>query len=126
MRSARFIVLMIAVVAPTTLSDAQTPAPRVSFHLTARPWEPLKVPREAYLGTIEGICRFTAKHLGPSGEVIDPLLKREHQYSTPYFAFAVGTLAHAGRAKDLLPAGVAAMDHATTCLSKGSAGIPDN
>jgi hypothetical protein len=86
----------------------------------------LNTPRNAYLDSVEGICRFTAKHLGPDGEVIDPFLKREHQYSTPYFAFAVGTLAHAGRAKDLLPHGIAAMDHATACFAKGAEGIPDN
>src|SRR4051812_23438110 len=87
--------------------------PQLQFHLTARPWRPLNISRDAYLESIEAICRFTAQHLGPDGEVIDPLLKREHQYSTPYFAFAVGTLVHAGRAKDLLPLGVRAMDHAT-------------
>src|SRR4051794_19589917 len=96
------------------------------WHLTARPWQPLNVPRDSYLDAIEGVCRFTARHLGPDGEVIDPLLKREHQYSTPYFAFAVGTLVHAGRARDLLPLGVRAMDHATSCIDKGSAAIPDN
>ena len=97
-----------------------------TFHLTARPWRPLNVPRTTYLDSIEGICRFTVKHLGPNGEVIDPLLNREHQYSTPYFAFAVGTLVHEGRAKDLLPAGIRAMDHATACFAKGSDGIPDS
>lgn len=102
---------------------AQQP-PAVQFHLTARPWKPLKIPRDAYLDSIEGICRFTAKHLGPDGEVIDPLLKREHQYSTPYFAVAVGTLVRAGRAKDVLPAGVAAMDHATACVAERR--VPDN
>src|SRR6185503_10511487 len=80
----------------------------------------------AYLDAVEPVCRFTAKHLGPDGEVIDPLLKREHQYSTPYFAFAVGTLARAARAKDLFPAGLAAIEHATDCFAKGSDGIPDN
>src|SRR5262249_37895143 len=44
---------------------------------------------------------------------------------TPYFAFAVGTLLKAGRARDLLGAGVAAMDHATGCFRRGNVGIPD-
>src|SRR6266550_4223980 len=96
-------------------------AARTEFHLTARPWQPLNVSRDAYLDAIEGVCRFTIKHLGPDGEVVDPFLKREHQYSTPYFAFAVGTLVHAGRAKDLLPHGIRAMDHATSCFARGSA-----
>src|SRR5271169_1809413 len=83
------------------------------YHLTARPWKPLGTPRERYLDAIEGDCRFTAKHQDASGAVIDPFLKREHQYATPYFAHAVGTLVEAGRAKDLLPSGVKAMEHAT-------------
>src|SRR2546430_2553549 len=99
-----------------------TPCFGQEFHLTARAWQPLNIPREAYLDSIEGICRFTAKHLGPDGEVIDPILKREHQYSTPYFAFAVGLLVHEGRCRDLLSDGVRAMDHATACFAKGSAG----
>jgi len=51
--------------------------------------------------------------------VIDPFLHREHQYSTPYFAFAVGALHPRRRAGDLLSNGVRAMDHATECFAKG-------
>jgi hypothetical protein len=108
------------------IASCSAAAAEPSFDLTARPWQPLNVPRDAYLDAVESVCRFTAKHVNADGAVIDPLLKREHQYSTPYFAFAVGALARAGRAKDLLPAGVAAMDHATGCFAKGSDGIPDN
>jgi hypothetical protein len=123
MEPAILAVMLLCVIAQLCAAENVPLAP---FHLTARPWTPMKISRDAYLDSIEGICRFTAKHLGPDGEVIDPLLKREHQYSTPYFAFAVGTLVQAGRAKDLLPAGVAAMDHATACFAKGAQGIPDN
>src|SRR5689334_17913380 len=120
------IIAGIFIFCPVLGARAAQEIPSLQFHLPARPWTPMNTPRDAYLDSVEGICRFTAKHLGPDGQVIDPLLKREHQYSTPYFAFAVGTLAQAGRANDLLPAGVAAMDHATACFAKGSEGIPDN
>ena len=52
-------------------------------------------------------CRGVYSELG--GAIIDPFLKREHQYATPYFAYAVGTLTAAGRARDLLPSGVKAI-----------------
>lgn len=85
----------------------------------------MEIPRERYLDAIEGDCRFSAKHQDATGAIIDPFLKREHQYATPYFAYAVGTLVDAGRAKDLLPNGVKAMDHATENFSGGLATIPD-
>src|SRR5258706_12641004 len=97
----------------------------VPYHLTARPWAPLNIPRDQYLKTIEGICRFTARHQDSTGAVIDPFLKREHQYATPYFAYAVGTLVHRGQALDLLPNGIRAMDHATEKFGNGSDAIPD-
>jgi hypothetical protein len=124
--SALAAIVMLTVTPAPAFADDKPWTPRVDFHLTARPWQPLNISREAYLDSIEGICRFTVKHLGPRGEVIDPFLKREHQYSTPYFAFAVGTLVKAGRAKDLLPHGVAAMEHATNCVAGGRETIPDN
>ena len=105
------------------VAAAQAPLPR--YHLTARPWQPLSIPREKYLDAIEGICRFTVKQQDTRGAVIDPFLKREHQYSTPYYAYAVGLLVHEGRAKDLLASGALAMEHATACFAEGSAGIPD-
>jgi hypothetical protein len=106
--------------------DQPATLPKLQFHLTARPWKPIGTSRNAYLDVLEGVCRFTAKQLDEDGAVIDPFLHREHQYSTPYFAFGVATLAHAGRAPDLLPAGIRAMDHATLCFVKGAAGIPDH
>ena len=120
------LMMLLSIAASSTAQDLPESLPRLPFHLTARPWQPLNISRDTYLDAIEGVCRFTVKHLGPDGEVIDPFLRREHQYSTPYFAFAVGTLVRAGRAKDLLDSGVRAMDHATACFAKGSAGIPDN
>ncbi len=98
---------------------------RTEYHLTARPWKPLDVPREKYLDVIEGVCRFSVLHQAANGAIIDPFLKREHQYATPYFANAVGTLVAAGRARDLLPYGVRAMEHATANFAGGQPAIPD-
>jgi hypothetical protein len=95
------------------------------YHLTARPWKPLGTPRSRYLDAIEADCRFTAQHQDVSGAVIDPFQKRELQYATPYFAYAVGTLVDAGCAEDLLPSGVQAMEHATACFAGGLDSIPD-
>ncbi|MCW3099991.1 MAG: hypothetical protein JWL77_5609 [Chthonomonadaceae bacterium] len=96
-----------------------------AFHLTARPWKPLNTPREAYLDAIEGVCRFTIRHQNAQGAVIDPFLGREHQYSTPYFAFAVGALMEAGHTRDLWENGIRAMEHSTADFAKGKNGIPD-
>ncbi|EDY20766.1 conserved hypothetical protein [Chthoniobacter flavus Ellin428] len=123
----RFKSLFVATSLVTALHAQDLPAtlPQLQFHLTARPWQPLRISRDQYLDAIEGICRFTVQHQDAHGAVIDPFLHREHQYSTPYFAFAVGTLIHAGRAADLLDNGVRAMDRATECFAKGDAKIPD-
>jgi hypothetical protein len=98
---------------------------QTGYHLTARPWKPLDIPREKYLEAIEGVCRFSIQHQNASGAIIDPFLKREHQYATPYFAYAAGTLIAAGRASDLLPYGVKAMEHSTANFAAGRDAIPD-
>jgi hypothetical protein len=98
---------------------------RTGYHLTARPWKPLDTPAERYLDVIEGLCRFSVRHQDAGGAIIDPFLKREHQYATPYFAYAVGTLIFAGRARDLLPSGVKAMEHSTANFAGGRNSIPD-
>src|SRR5262245_42078223 len=92
--------LALTVLSQSTQKALHDGLPRTRWRLTARQWRQLAIQREAYLDAIEGVCRFTAKHQDHRGAVIDPFLKREHQYSTPYFAFAVGTLVSAGRAKD--------------------------
>lgn len=107
------------------LGVAAAPVIRTEFHLTARPWQPLGIERNKYLDAIEGICRFSVQHQDASGAIIDPFLKREHQYATPYFAYAVGTLTAAGRARDLLPNGIRAMEHSTENFAGGRDAIPD-
>lgn len=101
------------------------PVVRTGYHLTARPWKPLAISRDRYLDAIEGLCRYSIHHQSADGAIIDPFLNREHQYATPYFAYAAGTLVHAGRARDLLAAGEKAMDHATRCFAGGNRAIPD-
>ena len=100
------------------------PVVRTGYQLTARPWKPLEISREKYLDVVEGECRFSIRHQNAEGAIIDPFIKREHQYATPYFAYAVGTLIAEGRALDLLPYGVKAMEHSTANFGAGVKAIP--
>ena len=88
------------------------------YKLTSRPWAPLNIPKARTLEVLEGLCRFSLKFQDPSGAIIDPYTHQEEQYSTIYFAYGVGTLVHAGRAKDLLPAGMAAFEHSSLQFSR--------
>lgn len=110
---------------PTQSQDKPDSLPTIQYHLTANPWQPLNIQPSAYLKAIEGICRVAVQFQDEHGAIIDPFLDREHQYSTPYFAFAVGTLIHAGEAMDLSEAGIKAMGHATKLVAGGSINIPD-
>lgn len=98
----------------------------VKYHLTARPWHPLNISRDTYLSRVEGVVRAIAKFQNSKGAIIDPYAHREVQYSTPYFANAVGTLLSSGRAQDLLSKGIAAMNSATADIAAGASSIPDN
>lgn len=120
------LVTLIAFVILIGAAAAQ-PGPVIStgYHLPARPWKPLAIPKDRYLDVIEGVCRYSIRHQDAEGAIIDPFLQREHQYATPYFAYATATLIHAGRARDLLASGVKAMDHATKCFAGGNRAIPD-
>jgi hypothetical protein len=121
----RLVVLLLGIVLVSLAADLPPGLPALANNEPPADWSPLDVPRDGYLDPIEALCRFAAKHQNASGAIIDPLLEREHQYSTPYFAFAVGALLKAGRAEDLRSAGVRAMDHATASFAKGADGIPD-
>lgn len=105
--------------------DLPESLPNLPFHLTANPWKSSSVEKDDILQTIEKTCLVMAKHQDASGAIIDPYLQREHQYSTPYFAFAVGVLLHGGKGAVLKEAGIKAMEHATSCLAQGSQSIPD-
>src|SRR5438309_7748543 len=124
-RRMAFFIAVMGIFGSAFAQDLPEALPQAPFHLTARPWKPLGISREKYLEAVEGICRFTVQHQDARGAVIDPFLHREHQYSTPYFAVAVGALVRAGRAGDLLDAGVRDTDHATEGFAKGHAGITD-
>ena len=115
--------LLLLLAITVTVAAEEPPLPQ--YHLTARPWQPLNIERDTYLDVVEPMCRHIAQYQDDDGAIIDPFLNREHQYSTPYFAFTVGVLVHAGRADDLLEKGVAAMDHATRCVEQGNRHIPD-
>jgi len=91
------LALALLCAAPALCQDLPAGLPEIRYHLTARPWMPLNVSRTSYLDAVEGIYRYTATIQDARGAVIDPFLKREFQYATPYFAFAVGTLAQAGK-----------------------------
>ena len=101
----------------------EPPLPR--FHLVARPWSESGLRADGILDAVEAGCRFLAGLQDAHGAVIDPLLHREHQYGTPYFAASVAMLAAAGRAPDLLEAGCQAMDHATEAFAAGAERVPD-
>lgn len=103
----------------------QPPVVLPKFHLTARAWKPFDMSAETILDAVEGICRFSVQHQNEAGAIIDPFLNREHQYATPYFAHAMGTLLHAGRASDLADHGIRAMDKATADFERGHRRIPD-
>ncbi len=119
--------LLAVVLAAAALSAADLPEtlPALPYDYRPADWAPLGLGRDAYLDPIEKLCRFAVRHQDGSGAIIDPILEREHQYSTPYYAFAVGALLEAGRAQDLLESGVAAMEHATESFARGADGIPD-
>ncbi len=125
MRPTKFL-LSLALLLPSGAIAFGQAVVRTDFHLTAYPWKPLEIPSSRYLEAIEGICRFSARQQNAEGAIVDPFLHREHQYATPYFAYAVGTLLAAGRAPDLAQNGVRAMEHATGNFSGGRERIPDN
>ena len=107
-------------------SVAADPLSGDSYKLTSRPWAPLNITRASYLDILEGLCRFSAKLQDRTGAIIDPYTHQEEQYSTIYFAYGVGTLVHAGRAKDLLPAGVAAFEHSSLQFAQGDSALPQH
>lgn len=107
------------------MADLPATLPALPHGRTPPGWPPLAIPRAAYLDEVEALVRFAVQHQSESGAIVDPLLDREHQYSTPYFAFAAGALLHEGRAQDLHDAAVRAMDHSTGSFAQGADGIPD-
>lgn len=122
-----WIIFLSIFIVNNTFSQTNTGEANLTqvFHLSAKPWEKSVVDKDDFLNLIEATCEVMAHNQNPSGAIIDPYLKREHQYSTPYFAFGVGVLLEAGQGKHLKDAGIKAMEHSTLAFSKGSKAIPD-
>ncbi len=100
--------------------------PDIDYHLTSQPWLPLNTPKDSYLDRLETVLRYEATLQNTSGAIIDPVLKKEWQYATPYFAYALGVLMSAGRAQDLLPKGILALNNATSQMALGNNSIPES
>ncbi len=149
LRSVRpLLPLLVGLLAPvawsqTTSSGQPSGLPELKWHLSARPWTPLDTPRTDPLDKVESIITALAplqywNNSTPgdvqdggdvqNGSLIDPFNLREHQYATPYFAFAVATAVSEGRAVSLLESGARALDHATADIAglDGSAKANDN
>ena len=77
--------------------------------------------REDYLKTSEGIVLFFQHFQAADGRIIDPLLRREIQYSTPCYACAASALISGGRQTNLLDSAARALDVALEELSTGHA-----
>ncbi|WP_162418807.1 hypothetical protein [Cyclobacterium roseum] len=103
---------------------AQEPQ-HLPFQLTAPGWEESQLEKTEMLEVIAATCQVMARQQNEVGAIIDPYLDREHQYATPYFAFAVGVLLDAGVGLELKEAGIQAMEHSTMNFSKGTKSIPD-
>ncbi|MBN1127851.1 MAG: hypothetical protein JXA71_02620, partial [Chitinispirillaceae bacterium] len=76
------------------------------------PFLPTGLTRTDYLRSIEKIVRGMVKYQNSNGQIVDPVIGREHQYATPCFAHAVAVLCGSGFINDstLLQAGIKAMD----------------
>ncbi|MBI4873662.1 MAG: hypothetical protein HY822_03400 [Acidobacteria bacterium] len=49
--------VLLATLAACWGQDLPPRLPALPYHLTARPWKPLEIPRDAYLDAVEGVCR---------------------------------------------------------------------
>lgn len=108
------------------LASTATTLPHLPWQLTARPWRPSGVDPAGFLAVGEWIARADARHQNSDGAIVDAYSGREQQYQTPYFAVSVAMLVAQGRAEDLLPQGIAAMERATWALAQGRSRIPEN
>jgi hypothetical protein len=77
------------------------------------------------LDRLESTVRGQVRYQNRRGAIIDPVDRREVQYSTPYFAYAASVLIANDRATDLLGNAAAAMNWASSSYGGGIANIPD-
>jgi hypothetical protein len=115
--------LLTATILAPAIAHAAPPTdpPLPQYHLTPRPWSPLTNKKSEILDKVEGLVRFSQKHQDATGAIIDPFLKKEHQYATPYYAHALGVLLKNNRANELRDSGIKAMDWATHCFETNNA-----
>lgn len=118
--------LAAAAAAPTEPAFAPSGLPAIPWHLTARPWRPSGRDVSEFLDVGESIARVHATHQARDGSIRDAYSGRDQQYQTPYYAASVAMLIANGRALDLLPSGIAAMDRATSVFAWGRLRIPDD
>lgn len=121
----RPILLLVSLALALCAQHQPSTLPEIPWRLSPRPWKPTGLQREEMLRHLERGTRAMARMQDASGAIIDPYKLREFQYSTPYFAHAVGFLLSQGRAPDLRDAGLRAMEHATRHFAAGSEAIPD-
>lgn len=99
------------------------------FHLTARPWAALGIPRTRYLDRAQAVVTNMMQYQNASGAIIDPDKHQEWQYATPMFGAAVAVLVDAGRitlTSSLGQAGLKAFDHASLQFQQGIGSIPQS
>lgn len=97
---------------PTKLmleSFRKAPAPTV--------FAPTGLGRADYLKLIAGEIDFWKQHQDAGGAIIDPYMKREHQYSTPAFADAAAALVKWSNRRDLVEPAAKALDWSTARLA---------
>ncbi len=91
-------------------------------------FKPTGYTRADYLPVIDSIARGMGAHQNAAGRIIDPVLNREHQYSTPAYAHAVAVLFKSGYLPmtdtAMLNSGIRAMDASVTTMLPGNS-VPD-
>lgn len=89
-------------------------------------FSPTGLTRTDYLRTIERIARAMVRYQNSSGQIVDPVVGREYQYSTPCFAHAVAVVCGSGFVNDaeLLEAGQKAMDASIQHMLRND--VPDS
>lgn len=79
--------------------------------------------RKDYLDVIASQVKAMRKCQDPAGRIIDPMIKKEMQYSTPCYAHCVAVLARAGYpiSKELIQSGMKALDVSLEALTQAKA-----
>lgn len=87
----------------------------------ATEFQPTGLNRGDYLRLIQSEIDFWKRHQNKDGAIIDPYMKREHQYSTPAFAHAAAALVTWDNRKDLLEPAAKALDWSVQSLRNRTA-----